>query len=89
MDIFHDDQPPIGFTMGLAMDLAAMNRYARLTEAEKEEIMNRREMPNPRLRCSGLLMKYDSFQRTGKPNGNACESRHSHILFPSFACLTL
>lgn len=41
MDIFHDDQPPIGFTMGLAMDLAAMNRYARLTEAEKEEIMNR------------------------------------------------
>lgn len=41
MDIFHDDQPPIGFTMGLAMDLNAMNRYSALSEAEKEELLNR------------------------------------------------
>jgi hypothetical protein len=41
MDIFQDGQPPVGLTMGLAMDLAAMNRYAKLTEAEKEEILNR------------------------------------------------
>lgn len=41
MNIFQDDQPPIGFTMGLALDLEAMNRYSALSEAQKEELLNR------------------------------------------------
>ena len=32
---------PIGFGMALAQNTAAMNRYARLNEQEKQEILNR------------------------------------------------
>lgn len=31
----------MGFAMGLAMDLDAMNRFSNMTEAEKEELLNR------------------------------------------------
>ncbi len=36
-----DDSLPMGFAMGLAMDLDAMNRFSNMTEAEKEELLNR------------------------------------------------
>lgn len=36
-----DEAIPTGFAMGLAMDLDAMNRFSTLTEAEKEELLNR------------------------------------------------
>lgn len=32
---------PIGFGLALAANTAAMNRYAQLTEAEKEAILSR------------------------------------------------
>ena len=41
MAIFHDDYLPVGFSIGLAMDLTAMSRFSRMTEAEKEEVLNR------------------------------------------------
>ena len=31
---------PIGFGMALAMNTAAMNRYAHLTESQKQDILN-------------------------------------------------
>lgn len=41
MNFIYDEQPPVGLTLGLATDLTAMNRYAQMSEAEKEELMNR------------------------------------------------
>lgn len=41
MSTFYDDSLPMGFAMGLAMDLNAMDRFSNLTEAEKEELLNR------------------------------------------------
>ncbi len=41
MSIFQEDTFPFGFSMALAMDLNAMNRFSSMTEAEKEEILNR------------------------------------------------
>lgn len=41
MNAFNNDTLPVGFAMGLAMDLDAMNHFSNLTEAEKEEILNR------------------------------------------------
>ena len=32
---------PIGFGMALAQNTAAMNRYAHMTEAQKQEILNK------------------------------------------------
>lgn len=32
---------PIGFGMALAQNTAAMNRYAHLTESQKQDILNR------------------------------------------------
>ncbi len=40
-NFIYEEQPPVGLTMGLAMNLAAMNRYSRLSESEKEQIINR------------------------------------------------
>lgn len=37
----YDNSLPMGFAMGLAMDLDAMNHFSNLTEAEKEELLNR------------------------------------------------
>ena len=34
-------QVPIGFGLALSANTAAMNRYAHLTEAEKQEILNK------------------------------------------------
>ena len=36
-----DEEPPIGLTMDLAMDLAGISHHPDLTEAEKEELLNR------------------------------------------------
>lgn len=41
MGILHDGSIPVGFGMGLAMDLDAMERFSRLPEAQKEELINR------------------------------------------------
>lgn len=41
MSILDNDSMPMGFAMGLAMDMNAMNRFSNLTEAEKEELLNR------------------------------------------------
>ena len=37
MDFYH---VPIGFGLALSANTAAMNRYAHLTEAQKQEILN-------------------------------------------------
>ncbi len=41
MSILHDESIPVGFGMGLAMNLDAMDHFSRLSEAEKEELLNR------------------------------------------------
>lgn len=41
MDTFNNDSLPMGFAMGLAMDLDAMSQFSNLTEAQKEELLNR------------------------------------------------
>lgn len=38
---FNNGAFPMGLAMGLAMNLDAMNHFSNLTEAEKEEILNR------------------------------------------------
>lgn len=41
MSILNDDAVPIGFGMALAQNMAAMEHYSEMTEAEKEDILNR------------------------------------------------
>lgn len=41
MDIYNTGGLPTGFTMGLAMNVNAMNHFSNMTESEKEEILNR------------------------------------------------
>ncbi len=41
MGIFHDDSIPVGFGMGLALNMDAMDRFSHLSEAQKEELLNR------------------------------------------------
>lgn len=41
MSAFYDDSMPMGLAMGLGMNLNAMDHYSDLTEAQKEEILNR------------------------------------------------
>lgn len=41
MDIYNTGGLPIGFTIGLAMNVNAMNHFSNMTESEKEEILNR------------------------------------------------
>ncbi len=41
MNILHNESIPVGFGMGLAMNLDAMDHFSRLSEAEKEELLNR------------------------------------------------
>lgn len=41
MNTDFNDSLPMGFAMGLTMDLDAMNRFSNLTEAKKEELLNR------------------------------------------------
>lgn len=36
-----DDYLPVGFGMALAMNLDAMNHFSNMSEAQKEEILNR------------------------------------------------
>ena len=37
----YDNSLPMGFAIALAMDLDAMNQFSKLTEAQKEELLNR------------------------------------------------
>lgn len=41
MSYLNDDAVPIGFGMALAQNVNAMKEFSGLTEAEKEEILNR------------------------------------------------
>ena len=41
MGIYEDNMLPVGFSMALAMNMNAMNHFSNLSEAEKEEILNR------------------------------------------------
>lgn len=41
MSLLNDDAVPIGFGMALAQNLNAMKHFSGMTEAEKEEILNR------------------------------------------------
>ena len=41
MNTDFNDSLPMGFAMGLTMDLDAMNRFSNLTEAKKEETVPR------------------------------------------------
>lgn len=41
MSLLNDDNVPIGFGMALAQNLNAMKHFSGMTEAEKEEILNR------------------------------------------------
>lgn len=41
MNTLDNNSLPMGFAMGLAMDMIAMDRFSNLTEAEKEELLNR------------------------------------------------
>ncbi len=41
MSYLNSDAVPIGFGMGLAQNINAMKHFSGMTEAEKEEILNR------------------------------------------------
>lgn len=41
MTPYYDDSLPVGFAFGLAMDMDAMNHFSNMSEAEKEELLNR------------------------------------------------
>lgn len=41
MSYLNDDAVPIGFGMALAQNINAMQSFSGMTEAEKEEILNR------------------------------------------------
>ncbi len=41
MNPFFYEEIPMGFGMRLAMDLNSMDRFSHLSEAEKEEFLNR------------------------------------------------
>ncbi len=41
MSYLNNDAIPVGFGMGLAQNISAMKHFSGMTEAEKEEILNR------------------------------------------------
>ena len=50
-----DDSLPMGLAMGLAMDLDAMNRFSNLSEAKKEELLNRARDAKSKDEMQGII----------------------------------
>lgn len=60
MGIFHEDSIPVGFGMGLAMNMDAMDRFSHMSEAEKEELLNRARDAKSKSEMQGVI---DSISR--------------------------
>lgn len=57
--IFEDDSLPVGFGMALGMNMNAMKRFSNMTEAEKEELLNRARDAKSRDEMSGIVAELD------------------------------
>lgn len=55
MSLLNDDAVPIGFGMALAQNLNAMKRYSAMSEAEKEEVLNRARDAKSRNEMESLI----------------------------------
>ena len=62
MGIINDDAVPLGFGMALAQNLTAMNRYSSLTEAEKEDLLNRARDAKNKKDMSALVDELSSYE---------------------------
>lgn len=68
MSLLNDDAVPIGFGMALAQNLNAMKHFSGMTEAEKEEILNR-------ARDAGSKKEMDSLIESLNPLTDAAPER--------------
>lgn len=65
MGLLNDDAVPIGFGMALAQNLNAMKHYSAMTEAEKEEILNRARDAKSRSEMEAIISGLDTFAGSG------------------------
>ena len=61
MSYLNDDAVPIGFGMALAQNVNAMKEFSGLTEAEKEEILNRARDAKSREDMEALACKWRKY----------------------------
>lgn len=59
MSLLNDDAVPIGFGMALAQNLNAMKHFSGMTEAEKEEILNRARDAGSKKEMDSLIESLD------------------------------
>ena len=57
--IFEDDSLPVGFGMALGMNVNAMRRFSNLSEAEKEELLNRARDAKSRDEMARIVAQLD------------------------------
>lgn len=65
MSLLNDDAVPIGFGMALAQNLNAMKSYSGMSEAEKEEILNRARDAKSRDEMESLIHSMDPSTGSG------------------------
>lgn len=65
MYLLDNNDMPVGFGMALAQNMAAMERYSGLTEAKKEELLNRARDAKSKSDMDSIIAKLNGFGTEG------------------------
>lgn len=61
MSFLNDQAIPLGFGMALSQNLSAMNNFSQMTEARKEEILNRARDAKSKQDMSAIVSELSSY----------------------------
>lgn len=67
MYLLNNDDIPIGFGMALAQNAAAMEHYSGLTEAKKEELLNRARDAKSKSEMDSIVAELNGFGADAGP----------------------
>ena len=62
MSILNDGAIPLGFGMALSQNLTALNHYSSMTEAQKEELLNRARDAKSKSEMTALVDELSSYE---------------------------
>ncbi len=65
MYLLDNNDMPVGFGMALAQNMAAMERYSGLTEAKKEELLNRARDAKSKSDIDSIIAELNGFGTEG------------------------
>ena len=77
MNMIERDELPIGFTMELAMNPEAMNRFSGLTEPEQKQVVNRaRNIKSHEDMRNYVENMFTGARQTGTPGASGQKQQH-------------